>query len=208
MSAWSSPSFPVPKKRPGDYRLVVDYRALNAATINDAHPLPLIEDILVAQGKYRMWSVLDMKDGYHQVPLRKEDRHLTNMTTPHGPKQWTVLVMGLKNGGAIFQRMMEWVVKGIEGVNVYMDDVIVGTMGGSWDEVLARHAELLRVVLQRLAEVELRVDPRKAKMFMEEIEFCGHVLREGKRWPAPGKIMSLQKCSCPQTVTQLRGFLG
>ena len=153
----------MPHNRPGDYRLVVEYRALNAATINDAHPLPLIEDILVAQGKYRMWSVLDMKDGYHQLPLRKEDRHLTNMTTPQGPKQWTVLVRGLKNGGAIFQRMMEWVVKGIEGVNVYMDDVIVGTMGGSWDEVLATHAELLRVVLQRLAEVELRVDARKAK---------------------------------------------
>ena len=105
---------------------MVDYLSLNAATVNDAHPLPRIEDILVTQGKFRMWSVLDMKDGYHQVPLRREDRHLTCMSTPHGTKQWTVLVMGLKNGGAIFQRMMEWVLKGLEGVNVYVDDVIVG----------------------------------------------------------------------------------
>ena len=102
VSAWSSPSFPVPKKRPGEYRLVVDYRKLNDATITDAHPLPRIEDILQRQGKCMVWSVLDMKDGYHQVPLKKEHRHYTCMSTPHGTKQWTVLVMGLKYGGAIF----------------------------------------------------------------------------------------------------------
>ena len=208
MSAWSSPSFPVPKKRPGEYRLVVDYRALNSATVNDAHPLPRIEDILLAQGKYRMWSVLDMKDGYHQVPLRKEDRHLTCMSTPHGTKQWTVLVMGLKNGGAIFQRMMEWVLKGLEGVNVYVDDVIVGSTGDTLEEMLENHERVLRATLERLAESELRVDPNKVKLFMEEIEFCGHVLRDGRRRPSPGKLLSIQKWTCPETVTQLRGFLG
>jgi len=71
VSAWSSPSFPVPKKKPGEYRFVVDYRALNDATITDAHPLPRIEDLLQKQGQYRVWTVLDMKDGYHQVPLKK-----------------------------------------------------------------------------------------------------------------------------------------
>ena len=131
VSEWSSPSFPVPKKRPGEYRLVVDYRALNAATVTDAHPLPRIEDILQRQGRYKMCSVLDMKDGYHQVPMRKSDRHLTCMSTPHGTKQWTVLVMGLKNAGAIFQRVMEWALRDLEGVYVYVDDVIVGYTGAT-----------------------------------------------------------------------------
>ncbi len=71
----------MPKQRPGEYRLVVDYRALKAVTVTDAHPLPRIEDILQRQGKYRMWSVLYMKDGYHQVPMRKSDRHLTCIST-------------------------------------------------------------------------------------------------------------------------------
>ena len=134
VSAWSSPSFPVPKKRPGEIRVVVDYREVNEATVTDAHPLPRIEDILTRQGRYRIWSVLDMKDGYHQVPLRKEDRHITCMSTPRGTKQWTVLVMGLKNAGAIFQRMMEWVLQGMENVDVYIDDVIVGSSGDSMEE--------------------------------------------------------------------------
>ena len=57
--------------------------------------------------------------------------------------------MGLKNGGAIFQRMMEWVLKGLEGVNVYMDDVIVGTSGDTFEEILENHSQALRAVLDR-----------------------------------------------------------
>ena len=60
---------------------MVDYRALNDATVTDAHPLPRIEDILQRQGRFRLWTVLDMKHGYHQVPLREQDRHYTCMTT-------------------------------------------------------------------------------------------------------------------------------
>ena len=208
ISAWCSSSFPVPKKRPGEYRLVVDFRALNDVTITDAHPLPRIEDILLRQGKYHIWSVLDMKDGYHQVPLKKEHRPLTCMSTPRGPKQWTVLVMGLKNGGAIFQRVMEWVLRDLPCADVYIDDVIVGSEGKDQAELLANHARDLRLVLERLAENSLRVDPAKAKMFVQEVEFCGHLLREGRRSPAPGKLLSIQKWELPRTVTQLRGFLG
>ena len=205
---WSSPAFPVPKKRPGEYRLVVDYRAVNDATIADAHPLPRIEDILQRQGSFRIWSVLDMKDGYHQVPLKKEHRHLTCMTTPRGVRQWTVLVLGLKNGGAIFQRMMEWVLQGLECADVYIDDVIVGSTGETLEECLVHHDRDIRQVLDRLQEHALIVDKRKAHLFTAEVEFCGHVLREGRREPAPGKLLSIQKWELPRTVTQLRGFLG
>ena len=149
---WSSPAFPVPKKKPGEYRLVVDYRMLNDATVTEAHPLPRIEDILHRQSQFRVWSVLDMRDGYHQVPLKKEHRPYTCMSTPNGIYQWTVLVMGLKNGGAIFQRMMEWVVGGMEGVDVYIDDVIVGSTGATMTEALQTHDGLVRRVLERIAE--------------------------------------------------------
>ncbi len=91
--------------------------------------MPRIEDILLKQGKFKIWSVLDMKDGNHQVPLKREDRHITCLSTPRGTKQWTMLAMGLKNAGTIFQRMMEWVMRDLPGVNVYIDDVIVGSTG-------------------------------------------------------------------------------
>jgi hypothetical protein len=190
---WSSPAFPVPKKKPGEYRLVVDYRALNNLTVQDAHPLPLIEELVHKQSQYKLWSVLDMKDGYHQIPLKKEHRPFTCMATPNGIFQWKVLVMGLKNGGAIFQRTMEWVLQGLEGVSVYIDDVIVGSTGATHEECLRNHDVAVRQVLERLKEHQLIVDPRKVTLFTDKVEFCGQILQEGRREPAPGKLLELQK---------------
>ena len=106
---WNLPVFPVPKKNPGEFRLVQDLRALNEATLKDGHPLPRIGDMVQRQAKNRVWSTLDLVDGFHQMPLKKEHRYTTCMSTPQGTMQWTVLVMGLKNAAAQFQRMMEWV---------------------------------------------------------------------------------------------------
>ena len=205
---WSSPSFPIPTKTPGKWRLVDDFRRLNAATIGDGHPMPLIEDILNRQGKCVIWTVLDMKDGYHQVPLRKEDRPYTCMSTPRGTKQWKVLVMGLKNGGAIFQRLMEWILKPCDAADPYIDDVIIGSQGNTREEALANHDRDLRHALDQCKEHRMLVNPRKAKLFMKKVVFCGHVLSEGRRTPEPGKLLSIQKMELPRTVTDLRGFLG
>ena len=82
------PPFPVAKKEPGTYMLVVDFRAVNEATITDGHPLPLINDILQAQDKFKMWSVLEMKDGFHQVSLKKAHMYITCMSTPMGVNNW------------------------------------------------------------------------------------------------------------------------
>jgi hypothetical protein len=205
---WSSPSFPVPKKNPGEYRLVEDFRAVNENTEDDAHPLPRIEEMVQRQSEFRMWSSLDCKDGYHQMPLKKEHRHITCMSTPKGTYQWRVQVMGLKNAGAQFQRMMEWILRDHDFADPYIDDIIVGSNGSNDDELISNHEKDIRAVLETLAEHQIYVDPRKAHLFMREVEFCGHVLREGRRSPAPGKLRVIQKWEAPKTVTQLRGFLG
>ena len=93
-------------------------------------------------------------------------------------------------------------------MDVYIDDVIVGSTGATMEETLANHDRNLREVLDRLAQNKLIVDPRKASLFVTEVEFCGHILREGRRQPAPGKLTALLKWDLPRTVTQLRGFLG
>lgn len=100
---WYSPKFPVPKKKPGEYRLVVEFSKINDATVVHAQPLPRIGDILQRQGKFRIWSVSDMNRGYHQIPNKEEHRNITCMSTPRGTMRWKVLVKGLKNGNAIFK---------------------------------------------------------------------------------------------------------
>jgi hypothetical protein len=205
---WCSPSFPVPKKKPGEYRLVVDFRRLNDATVVDSHPLPRIGEILQRQGKFQIWSVLDMKDGYHQVPLKEAHRNLTCMSTPRGTMRWKVLVMGLKNGNAIFQRVMEDVLRHLDFADAYVDDVIVGSTGSTEQELLTNHDRDLRQALDALQEASLIADPRKCELFVREVQFCGHILREGQRSPAPGKLLPIQRWELPPTLTKLRGFLG
>jgi hypothetical protein len=205
---WSSPSFPVPKKKPGEYRLVVDYRALNAATVDDAHPLPRIEEVLQRQGRHRMWSVLDLRDGFHQVPLKEESRNYTCMSTPRGTMRWKVLVMGLKNSSAVFQRVLEEVLRGEDSADVYIDDIIVGTSADNEEALVEQHDKDVRRVLDRLARAQLLVNGKKAELFMREVAFCGHLLRAGRRSPEAGKLAAVQRWALPRTVTQLRGFLG
>ena len=195
-------------RKKGTYRLVVDYRKLNAATVTDSHPLPRIGDILQRQGRFKIWSVLDMKDGYHQIPLKKEHRNLTCMSTPRGVMRWKVLVMGLKNGNAIFQRVMEEVLHDLDFADAYVDDIIIGSTGSTREELLANHNRDLRLTLDTLHKAGLFADPSKAQLFMEEVGFCGHILRDGVRRPSPGKLLPIKLWELPTTLTKLRGFLG
>ena len=80
-----------------------------------------------------------MRDSFHQFPLKKENRHITCMSTLKGTKNWTVLVMVLKNAGAIFQRMMEYLLQDFDCFDVYIDDVIIGSTGADMAECAMNH---------------------------------------------------------------------
>ncbi|EIE80571.1 hypothetical protein RO3G_05276 [Rhizopus delemar RA 99-880] len=71
-SPWAAPVILV-KKKNGDYRMVIDYRKLNAITKKDAYPLPRIDDLLDTLGKAKIFSALDMRAGFHQVPLEQDN---------------------------------------------------------------------------------------------------------------------------------------
>ena len=206
-SEWSSPAFVVAKKG-GKWRGVVDFRKLNEATVGDSHPLPRIEDILVRHGRNTIFSVMDLKDAFHQVPLQKASRPCTCTSTPRGTKQWCVVVMGLKNGVAIFQRVIEYCLEEVADVaDPYVDDIIIGTQGTWGPELIAQHDTDTRRVLKALEHHRLVADT-KCRWFSPTVVFCGHVLGEGKRRPEPGKLMALEMWEPPGTVTALRGFLG
>jgi hypothetical protein len=106
----------------------------------------------------------------------------------------------------MFQRMMEWVLRDLENADPYMDDISIGSTGENMEEIMAKHDKDVRAVLKVLREENLIVDSKKANMFMGKVEFCGHILSEGRRSPALVKLLSIQKWELPGTVTALRGF--
>ena len=207
---WLAQAFAVPKKSATfPWRGVVDMRGLNSQTRGCNYPLPKIEDILVSQGKNFIFSVLDLRQAFHQQPMHPDCRHLTSTYTPLGIFQWKVNVMGLKNASVQFQRMMDDVLKDVKDIaDCYIDDIIVGTVIREGHDLFEDHDKDLRRVLAVLEEQKLVVDIGKCKLFVPEVEFCGHILGGGCRRPAPGKLMAIGKWEVPQTITELRSFLG
>ena len=86
--------------------------------------------------------MLDLKHGYHQMPLHRDSRPCTAMSTPLGPMQWKVVPMGAKNGNAAFQRMMEDLLGPVRDcADPFVDDIIIGsgTEDMTEDELIEAH---------------------------------------------------------------------
>ena len=88
---------------------------------------------------------------------------------------------------------MEWVLRDLDNADPYVDDIIIGSTGDTEEELMENQERDLRALLQVLKKEELVVDPKKANLFLREFEVCGHILSEGRRSPAPGKLLSIQK---------------
>ncbi len=207
---WLSQTFVVPKKSPEfPWRGVVDMRGPNSQTRRVSYPLPVIEDILVKQGKNQLFSILDLSKAFHQQPMDPESRPITCCYTPQGIFQWRVNVMGLANASQQFQAMMEDRLEPVAHIATpYIDDILIGTRCEPGEDLYALHEKHIRQVLEILKNENLVADNRKCKFFVKSVEFCGHVLGGGTRKPAPGKLMAVEKWEVPTTISELRGFLG
>ena len=204
-SEWVSPCFGVPKKVAGQWRLVVDYRGLNAQTQHDSYTLPLIEDMLQKQHRRRIFTVIDLKHGYHQMPLAEESRACTAMSTPLGSLQWKVMPMGFINGNAAFQRMLENLLEPVRDcADPFVDDLIIasGDPSMSYDELLEAHERDVTRVR------DLRGSSDKATIAVSEVVFAGHVVGNGQQKPIPGKVAAIEHWEKPKTVSELQAYLG
>ena len=102
-SDWASPVIMIPKKDK-TYCLVVDYRYLNSCTIRLSQNLPLIDDLIDTLGKANLFSQVDMRAGFHQMPLDRSSRHLTNFVCKFGSYSYNRLPTGLVNAPNKFYR--------------------------------------------------------------------------------------------------------
>jgi hypothetical protein len=125
-SPWSSPVVMVPKKN-GKLHFCPDYLRLNSITIRDFYPLPRIDDFLDHLGGAIVFTCLDLKSVYWQIPVDKSSQSKKSFVTPDGLSESTRLPFGFFNGPASFQRKMDQVLPGLKWNTclVYLDDVVV-----------------------------------------------------------------------------------
>ena len=196
------------KREKREWRLAVDYRQLNEATLPDANPLTLIENMLENQSKHEIFTIVDLGKGFHQIPLHPASRAKTATNLAGKQYQWRVMPMGIKNGPAIFKGVMDHVLQGFNCADVYIDDIIIGSSCDTEEELLANHDRDVRAMLDRLRKEEWVALVCKTDFFVRSVEFCGHVLENGTRGPAPGKMLALERWDKPDNVRQLRRLLG
>ena len=203
-SPWNSPLFLVPKKD-GSYRPVIDFRKVNALTVPDHYPLPVLSELLQSIGKNNtVFTSLDLLSGFWQIPMDKESQEITAFSTPTGHYEWLRLPMGLRNAPLTFQRMINSLFAGAigKGIFVYLDDLIIVSKD------LDSHLKQLALVFQKLTQAGLKVKLAKCEFLKSRIEFLGHLIDGDGIHTVDSKIVAVKNFPTPKSVENVRSFLG
>lgn len=198
---WISGMSAVPKGKT-DFRLVVNMRGPNKAIRRPFHRLPTIDDMKTKLVGSKMFTKLDIKSAFHHLILDERSRELTTFQTEEGMRRFTRLVFGVNCAPEIFQRMMEQKLQGIEGVIIYIDDVLI-------------HAKTLEQLERRTSQVlkafeknNLTLNKEKSEFNKSETKFLGHRLSAEGFSIDEDKVRDVLKFKQPENATDLRSFLG
>lgn len=207
-SPYNFPLWIVPKKLDASgktkWRLVIDYRKLNDVTIGDKYPIPQIDEILDSLGHSKYFSTLDLASGFNQIKMHPDDSPKTAFSTPKGHFEYLRMPFGLKNAPSTFQRCMDSILSGLQGLHcfIYMDDLVIHAHS------LKNHNEKLEEILERLRKFNMRLHPDKCEFLRKECCYLGHIITENGVKPDPKKIDIVQNFPVPKNQKQIKSFLG
>lgn len=207
-SPYNSPVWIVPKKTDASgkkkWRMVIDFRKLNEKTVGDAYPLPNITDILDRLGSAKYFSTFDLASGFHQIPMDPNHSCKTAFSTPHGHFEYKRMPFGLKNAPSTFQRLMDQVLSGLQGneIFVYLDDIVI------YASSLEEHAIKFKNLMDRLTYAGLTLQPDKCEFLRTEVAYLGHIITQEGIKPNPDKIAAIKNYPVPKNSKQIKQLLG
>ena len=217
MSKWASPIVVVHKKsapgEPPKRRLCVDFRKVNELQQEvitagktkgqiSIHPLLKIDEMYAKLKGAKVFSTIDLRNGYHHIALGKSSRAKTAFVTPFGKYEFLMVPFGLAQAPAYFQLFMNKVLKGLKFAMMYLDDIIIF----SQDEL--QHLEHLEIVFSCLREAGLKMKRSKCDFFKSEIHYLGHLISPEEISPLPNKLDSIRHMSVPNSAKEIKQFLG
>lgn len=211
-SPFSSPLMLV--KKPGlidptkpieeQYRVVHDYRRLNAITIKDAYPMRNLFELIDEVGQGKIFTIIDLSQGFWNQELEESSKHKTAFGVPGlGHFEYNRSAQGLCNSGAAFQRLLDYVTSGLKGVFVYIDDIVIVS------KTHEEHVALLDQVLQRFRKFGLKCRLSKLQLATGEVNYLGYNIstRHGIR-PGELKTKAIKQWQPPKDVKEIKQFLG
>ncbi|KAJ0818857.1 putative nucleotidyltransferase, Ribonuclease H [Helianthus annuus] len=202
-SAYSSPVILV-RKKDNSWRMCVDYRALNNATVPDKYPIPVVEELIDELHGALYFSKLDLKSRYNQIRMREDSIDKTAFRTHDGHYEYLVMPFGLTNAPTTFQAIMNDIFRPFlrRMVVIFFDDILV--YSPSW----ADHMNDLQSVFTILLQNQFLVNRTKCAFDQESIEYLGHIISGQGVSMDPHKIEAVLNWPVPKHLKGLRGFLG
>jgi hypothetical protein len=192
-SPWASPLHMV-QKPDGSWRPCGDFRRLNMVTQVDSYPLPNMLDFSANVANCKIFSKIDLRKGYYQVPMNQADIPKTAVATPFGLYEFTKMPFGLRNAGSTFQRLMDRVLSGLAFCFWYLDDIIAASPDA------ATHSLHLKQLFTRLDEAGLVVNPSKCVLAVPQIEFLGHQVTAAGVRPLQDHVKAVEDYPPPSNI--------
>ena len=213
-SPYTSPFFFI-KKKDGTLHPVQDYRQINSWTIRNNYPLPLIPDLIQDLGRAKLYSKLDIQQGYNNIRM-KGDEHKAAFKTRRGSHEPTVMHFGLCNSLAIFQCFIDNISHAVIAkhavlgtvICIYMDDIAIAMMIDDEQEAYTAHVAAVTDILTMARENDLYFKPKKCTFHAKSIDYLGVILGEGVTCMDPVKIAGVHDWPTPTSVRDIRSFLG
>ena len=202
-SPYSSPIV-MSQKKSGEYRLCIDYRALNKISVPLPYPMQHMGTILERVAGSKFFAKLDLSSGFLQIPMDEDSIPLTAFSTADGHYEFLRMPFGLRNAPLHFQAVMNKALQNLlhRNLEVYIDDNLIHA------KTMESLVETLREVFTQLRRHGLKLNKTKCQLGVTEVEFLGHVVDSHGLRISPTRVESLLALQPPTNIKELRSFLG
>ncbi|CAB3985042.1 Transposon Tf2-9 poly, partial [Paramuricea clavata] len=199
---WLSPLIAIPKKS-GDLRLVLDMRIPNTALARRRVQIPTVNEILQKMEGAKVFTEVDLSQGYLQLPLAEESRHITAFSTPEdGPHRFTRLIMGASPSGEHFHEIIHELIKEVPDCANISDNIWL------WSKDRETHLKRLDQLLTILRTNGITLKLPKCSFAVPQINVFGHIVSEKGIRPDSTKVEAITNAPHPTTASEVRSFLG
>jgi hypothetical protein len=192
------------KKKDGSLRLCVDYRKLNAVTVKNKYPLPLIPELLDRLKGAAVYTCLDLRGAYNLVRIKEGEQWKTAFRTRYGLYEYNVMPFGLCNAPATFQFFINEALGDLldKCATAYLDDILI------YSKDVEQHERDVKEVLNRLRKYSLFVKLEKCLFSQSEVPFLGFIIGSGHIKMDPSKVDVVRDWPTPNSVLDIQTFLG